>query len=721
LQQQDQQKSTPAVSGFAPLAVGQSGGGFRFHIPIMVIRILTVLFLILPLPPSVIMAQNATQPPAPGDPLTGSGDVLRTALTANQLLNGFSYTSPENESALALPEQAAHPSLTFEGRLELLDEATSGDYQIIRDDYDYANDPQRFHLPEFNFQFVQHGSHLIPVQRGRIVTGHPYWDYLLSPGRVWHENDDGDYMRAAIPFALLQKNQNCTHNGTLMFLFRDGEVSNVWYQITQETCPYFKTDMWGLLPAIYHPASVSDADNLRNDFVKELEDRIPIKPIAALTEVYPDVDLSSFGAGLTSEHVSVYGLMADGVNYVGPCRTRYGDYGYCEAMRHASYSTAKSAFAAMALMRLAQQDGLDVKDLLIKDYVPEAASASGDWDNVTFENALDMATGNYESVEYMEDEEGTTMSAFFNAETYNAKISAAFSYPNKTAPGQNWVYHTSDTFILVRALQNYLDEDVFDWLVQQVFEPLKIGPGAYSSARTSENNWQGQAFGGYGLWWTVDDAAKLAEVMQHRGRTLDGDQLLHPDLVAQAMQRTAERGFLTGVDEYYQLGFWASKFTPEVDSEFQCTFYTPYMSGNGGITILLLPNGMTYYYFSDNGEFVWLDAVKETYRMRSHCLFPANIDHSGDDVVLSWSAEGLHARYRIWRSEQPDFMPGDADATMIHEVANTADELTYTDPDHCGDPDINYYYRIEALDEEDLRVGLTGVLGEFDYLLTPGL
>ena len=578
----------------------------------------------------------------------------------------------------------------------------------------------RFHLPEFDFQFVQRGSHLIPVRRGRIVTGHPYWDYLLSPGRVWHENDDGDYMRAAIPFALLQKNQNCTHNGTFMFLFKDGEVSNVWYQITQETCPYFKTDMWGLLPAIYHAASIPDADRIRSDFVQELNDRFPTQPLSALTEVYPDVDLSSFGAGLSPEHVSVYGLVADGVNYVGPCRTRYGEYGYCQAMRHASYSTAKSAFAAMALMRLAQQDGVGIKDLLIKDYVPEAGSATGDWSAVTFENALDMATGNYDAAGYMADEEGATLSVFFNVETYNAKISAAFSFPHQATPGQTWVYHTSDTFILVRALQNYLGEDVFDWLVHEVFAPLKIGSGAHSSARTAENNWQGQAFGGYGLWWTVDDVAKLAELMQNRGRAPDGAQLLHPDLAATAMRRTPDRGFLTGVGETYRLGFWASKFSPDVDPEFQCTFYTPYMSGNGGVTILMLPNGMTYYYFSDNGEFVWLDAVKETNRMRSHCLFPASIARAGADVALSWQTESLHARYRIWRSTIPYFMPEDVGAMMIHVQENSADELTFIDPNRIGDAQTNYYYRIEALDEDGVRVGLTSVLGEFDYALTPG-
>jgi len=663
---------------------------------------------------------QAAPPPAPGDPLTGSGEVMRVTLTQDQLVDGFDYASPVDESVLALPDQAAHPALSFEGRLELLDEATVGDYQIIRDDYDYETDPQRFHLPEFDFRFVQHGSHLIPVQRGRMVTDHPDWDYLISPGRVWHENDDGGYMRAAIPFALLQKNQNCTHNGTFTFLFKDGEISRVWYQITQETCPYFKTDMWGLLTATYHPESISDAEVLRGDFVQELQDRMPVQPLSSLIDVYPDVDLASFGAGLTPEHVSVYGVVVDGVNYAGPCRTRYGNAGYCEARRHASYSTAKSAFAAIALMRLAQQDGIGVKDLLIRDYAPEAAAAAGDWDSVTFENALDMATGNYDSSGYMADEEGATMSVFFNAETYNAKITAAFNFPAQVPPGQEWVYHTSDTFILVRALQNYLGEDVFDWLVQQVFGPLKIGPGAHTSARTSENDWQGQAFGGYGLWWSVDDVAKLAEVMHNHGRTPDGAQLLHPELVAQAMQRTPDRGFLTGSGERYRLGFWASKFSPAVDPAFECTFYTPYMSGNGGVTILLLPNGMTYYYFSDNGEFVWLDAVKETHRMRSHCRFPARIERSGDDVALTWQTESLHARYRVWRNTSPDYMPNDMGTTMIRDLENTAAELTHTDFGHCGNPQTNFYYRIEALDENDVRVGLTGVLGEFDFQLKPG-
>ena len=649
----------------------------------------------------------------PGDPLFGSGDAPRRALTAEQLLNGFDYHSPVDESNLAVPEQAAQPIQTFEGRLAFQDEATVGAYQIIRDDYDYVNDPQRFHLPEFDFDFVQHGSHLIPVQRGRIVTEHPYWDYLLSPGRVWHENDDGEFERGAIPFALLQKNQNCTHNGTLMFLFNGDRISHAWYQITQETCPYFKTDMWGLLTAVYFPDSITGAEQIRSDYVQELRDRFPTAPLSALTDVYPDVNLDSFGSDISPEHLSLYGLVVDGVNYLGPCHTRYGDYGYCQEMRQASYSTAKSAFAGLAFMRLAQRDGLGVKDLLISDYAPEAASAAGDWSGVTFENTLDMATGNYQSPTYMVDESGPQMSIFFNVATHADKISQAFSWLHHKPPGETWVYHTSDTYILVRAMQNYLGSDAFDFLVTEVFGPLKIGPGAHSSARTSDNHWQGQAFGGYGLWWIADDVAKLATLLHNGGKSADGSQLLHPDLVAAALQRLPDDpGLLTGIGDRYHLGFWATRYTPEDDPAFECSFWTPYMSGVGGNTVLLLPNGMTYYYFSDNDEFAWLEAVKETYAMRSHCRFPVEIACVGEDVVLRWQARSQDARYRIWRSSRFDFAPEEADAVLLAEREGVEGGMTYRDSGVCADAQTNYAYRIEARDAEGVRTGLSGASGE---------
>jgi len=43
------------------------------------------------------------------------------------------------------------------------------------------------------------------------------------------------------------------------------------------------------------------------------------------------------------------------------------------------------------------------------------------------------------------------------------------------------------------------------------------------------------------------------------------------------------------------------------------------MSGFGGITVLLLPNDMVYYYFSDNNTYVWLEAAVEAAKIRPIC------------------------------------------------------------------------------------------------------
>ena len=104
---------------------------------------------------------------------------------------------------------------------------------------------------------------LIPVQRGPIPGKHAWWEFVLEPGKVWDEPGDKGYTRAAIPFALVQKNANCTHNGVLMFLFNDDAVvANAAVQISSETCQYLQFDLWGSLKARYAPQTVTDKTDI---------------------------------------------------------------------------------------------------------------------------------------------------------------------------------------------------------------------------------------------------------------------------------------------------------------------------------------------------------------------------------------------------------------------------------------------------------------------------
>ena len=43
------------------------------------------------------------------------------------------------------------------------------------------------------------------------------------------------------------------------------------------------------------------------------------------------------------------------------------------------------------------------------------------------------------------------------------------------------------------------------------------------------------------------------------------------------------------------------------------------MSGFGGITFAFMPNGMSYYYFSDGYVYEWEEAVIAAHKMRAFC------------------------------------------------------------------------------------------------------
>ncbi len=485
-------------------------------------------------------------------------------------------------------------------------------------------------LPGLDLEFVQDGSYLIPVTQGLVFGGSQYWNYIIGPGRIWQESGDHGYARASFPFTLVERNQNCTHNGVMIFLFDGTYVSQVRYQVTQETCLYFKFDLWGQVAATYTPESIPQAETLKAVHAAELAERLPTRPFAALASDYPqaNITLTRFSSGITPEHMTAYGLVINGINYVSGCRTRYGDYAYCESLRLPSYSIAKSTFAGVALMRLGQKYGPGVYDLLIKDYVPEIASAAGDWSKVTFMDAMDMATGNYDQAGFEVDEGGATMTSFLDeSETYADKTKYAFRFPKKKPPGQVWVYHTSDTFIVTRAMNNYLVQqegsqaDIFNFVRDEVYIPLHLSAGALTTLRTDDSP-DGMPFGGYGLFWTQDDIAKIALFLNDQNGSIDGTQILEPGLLAASLQRDPNNRGLhtTGLPVFnYKNGFWAREWTPSENPRFSCTFWTPFLSGYGGISVVLMPNGSIYYYFSDNNEFSWYDAVSESNKLKSMC------------------------------------------------------------------------------------------------------
>lgn len=569
-------------------------------------------------------ALMATSPATADTPTSsGSGDVTRTVLTATELTTGTASGTVAN-SAFAVPENAAAPLHDLEGTLTVTGAAATDGFSALKDPHGYGTLEAVRHLPDFSATFVQQRGLLVPEERGLQITGNSAWNLALGLGRVWHENSDDDLTRAAVPFSLIERNANCVHNGLMTFLFSDSAVSQLRYQITSETCEYFQFDMWGQVDVTLTHEAVPDAAGIRTRADAELADRLPTRSLGQLTTDYPDagIDVSAFGSGITPSALSGVGFVFDGVNYLGDCPTRQGNHPYCSEVLLPSYSTAKSAFGTLSLLRLAQKYSPDVADELIQDHVPAAAGLSS-WNGVTIQDALDMATGNYSSAGYEVDEAGSTMSAFFLAEDEATKTATALSFPRKATPGTQWVYHSSDTYVAVLAMADVLQEhkgagaDLFTMLRDEVLIPAGVGPDSWVTLRT-DNSPAGTPFGGYGMFWTADAIAKVAQFMGPAGGTVDGVQVLHPGLLEAAMQRDSADGGLAILGAptlRYNLSVWAKDYTSADDDSITAPFTVPFMSGFGGITVALMPNGSTYYVFSDNNEFVWAPAVVQSNRL----------------------------------------------------------------------------------------------------------
>jgi hypothetical protein len=587
---------------------------------------------------------SASAVAVPGDPLTGSGNVNRSVLTYTELFSNAAPASPVDDRAgFAVPPGAAAPSQTFEGTLTLSNPTSSGSFRLLRDNekIDTGADSPWRHLADFSFQFVQTGSYLIPVQQGLIITGSPAWNYIVGPGRVWQEDGDHGYIRVSLPFALVLRNHNCVHNGEMTFLFsnrKSPHISQVRYQITQETCEYFKFNMWGQLPATYVHSKVAGAGELRKAAAAEMANRLPTKPFSALAADYPNsgLDLGNFMSGRKfPEDVTTYGLFINGIHYVGNCQTRYGMYAFCDNMRFASYSVAKSAFAGLALMWLGQQYGSSVYGELIRNHVPQYVDG-GDWTNVTFANTSDMATGNYISTKEEEDEDGPHEDAFTRAEPYAEKIADAFTpFPHNANPGTTFVYQTHATFVLTQAMNSYLQQrqgsgaDIFNSIRDMVYKPIHLSQGGLTMLRT-DNSATGKPFGGYGLFLIQDDVAKIGRLLNNSGGMIDGKQALDAARLKESLFRTADPTSMSlpvpwsenpSVQNTYRYHnyFWARHMTTAEFPQYHCDFWVPLMSGYGGNSVLLLPNGATFYIFSDGDEWEWFGAVNEINKIAPLC------------------------------------------------------------------------------------------------------
>jgi hypothetical protein len=162
------------------------------------------------------------------------------------------------------------------------------------------------------------------------------------------------------------------------------------------------------------------------------------------------------------------------------------------------------------------------------------------------------------------------------------------------------------------------DADLYrDIHAAQLWRTLGLSPVMDSSLRTYDS--VQQFFTGYGLTYHRDDIARIAGFLNNASGKIGGEQILDEDILARALQRDpAHRGRPAGYPHFmYGDGTWARDIAPVLGCARET--WVPFMSGFGGISIVMLPNGVTYYYFGDSSIWDWSPAVVEINNIRPVC------------------------------------------------------------------------------------------------------
>lgn len=486
-------------------------------------------------------------------------------------------------------------------------------FTVLVDDYN-IHGKNHNKIPEFSIDISFQDSHVVPADTGLIKTSHPFWDIQFGIGKSYYHSLS-DVAVMLLPFSLMHKNANCVHTGVGIFsLDKSYKVSNVIFQIASETCAYYKFDY----VAVYE-ANLIDlkTDNKYSNIDFNLDSKNTLEDIYESYQIKPN----SFGDSkdFIPANMTIHGLIDGDTNlFQSSCTSRLGDNIFCNEIVLPSYSLAKSIAGTISLTLLNNKYE-DISQYNVADLIPQCNAKK--WSNITLENLADMATGQYLSTDFDFDESSRAMTRFlFNSNQHDKKVKLACKiFPQKKKPGKTFVYHTSDTYLLGAAMNNYLSTisknmDYFDDLLVPFLRSKNFSEISQHSLRTEDKS--NTAYTGWGMYLNPSDLKKLSIFLHSiKNNKSSSYSFLHEALNPNYSNSLAA---IKSADIYYNNGFWSKVFDKDI---FGCNndIWIPFMSGFGGITFALFPNGMSYYYFSDGYVYSWNDAAIAAHKMRSFC------------------------------------------------------------------------------------------------------
>ncbi len=483
-----------------------------------------------------------------------------------------------------------------------------------------GRDPKLF--PGVAISFFTDKGDLVPftqdvIRYGSNNQGRSYWDIIVQPGRVWSQPDDGGWSRAGFPFALVNSIEGETHNGLATFLYKDGRVSNLRFQIVQQTAPFYIKDDFvaaGLVPATFAPVATDQLSSLKRDYEVDRTDAVPIAGWDELSAKVSGAELANFDGTMRASDIVLSGLDYRGTFYLKGCQSAGGQLPWCDRARFGVWSATKALANETALLRLAEKYGPAVFEMRIADYVPEAARYRG-WHNVRFEDAINMTTGigngsmkrepNDTSDGYLD----ASYSTWYEARSTQEKVAALLKdggvYP--WGPGQVTRYRDQDMFILGVAMDRFLKSkegpraNIWSMLQREVFAPIGIHQAPTNRTIEADGS-AGHPLMAYGYYPTISDMVLIARLYQNDGKHGD-QQILYAPRIRELLAGPNPRGFPTGEklpagETTYINAFWVTSYAAAQG----CRLFYPRMIGWGGNIVALMPGGLTGIRLAKSGE-----------------------------------------------------------------------------------------------------------------------
>jgi hypothetical protein len=423
--------------------------------------------------------------------------------------------------------QKAHSP--FVGTLTLSETAMATQPAKFKSDNVLDKNPAIF--PAAVLSFITHDGDLIPTTQdvlryGSTPNGKSYWDIIVQAGKVWSEPNDDGWSRASFPFSLMRSIEGETHNGVAMFLYKDGRVSNLRFQVLTETAPFYIEDYFtavGRAGAVLSSDKIANAAEVEATYAQSIADAEKLGTWTDLEAMVGKENLDTFDTDINADEIVMDGIGVDGKFYLKSCPTVAGELPYCDRQRFGVWSVTKAASNAVAMLRLAQKFGPAVFDEKLVDYITEAKTIPG-WEKTTFGDMLNMASGmgygpTNEKPYNITDPFPDAYYAWYQAPTVDGKIAELLkgAKPYPWGPGKVARYRDEDMFLIGEAMTRYIKKKgepyatIWDMVSQEVYKPIGIHYAPIN--RTIEADPKNdQPLMAYGYYPTISDLVKIAKL-----------------------------------------------------------------------------------------------------------------------------------------------------------------------------------------------------------------